>query len=169
MLKHRSVGLYSGVLKDAILLFKYKGYKCHGENLAQFVLRFLGEEEGLWGGIDLIVPVPLHRKKLGKRGFNQSLILARILAAQKNIPCDEKVLKKVRQGPPQTSLEAEDRLRNLKDVFMVKRSDRTSGKRVLLIDDVFTTGATLNECARMLLESGAMEVRALTVAQAAPV
>ncbi|MFC2158920.1 ComF family protein [Acidobacteriota bacterium] len=168
-MKHRSVGLYSGVLKDMILLFKYRGYKCLGHNLAQFTYRFLGKEESLWEGIDLILPVPLHRKKQGKRGFNQSLVLARFLGVQKNIPCDQKILKKVRQSPPQTSLEAEDRLRNLKDVFTVRRPDRISGKRVLLIDDVFTTGATLNECARMLLETGALEVRALTVAQAAPV
>ena len=167
--KHRSVGLYAGVLKDSILLFKYKGYKCLGKDLALYAHRFSGNDSALWQDVDLIVPVPLHRRKLGKRGFNQAQVLARILSEKKRIPMDGKALKKVRQSPPQTSLEAEDRVHNLTDVFRVAKPERVSGKTVLIVDDVFTTGTTLDECTRVLLEAGAREIRGLTVAQAAPV
>lgn len=126
----------------------------------------MGKEENLWWGTDAIIPVPLHPKKEKERGFNQAQLLGRELAKRKQIELIEDRLVKVNRTPPQTSLEAKEREKNLKGAFQVKNGEKIKGKVVLLVDDVFTTGSTLQECSLALRKAGALEVRALTVAQA---
>lgn len=163
---HRSCGLYAGKLKDIIILYKYRGFSVLGDFLAEFVIKSLGKEESLWWETDAILPVPLHPEKKKERGFNQSQILAKELARRKQIRLVEDQLVKVRRTLPQTSLEAKERENNLKGVFEIKDSEKIKGRIVLLVDDVFTTGSTLQECSLALRTAGALEVRALTVAQA---
>lgn len=163
---HRSCGLYQGLLKDLILLFKYHNYKVLGKKLGAYAFLSLGREEALWWKTDLLMPVPLHPKKRKQRGFNQSLILAKELSRKKRIPLVKNVLVKTKPTPPQTSLEADDRRANVKGAFGVRRAARIEGKIVLLVDDVYTTGATISECSRVILEAGAKDVRALTLARA---
>jgi ComF family protein len=153
-------------LKDIIILFKYRGYRVLGKELATFALRSLGREESLWWGVDSIVPVPLFPKKQKKRGFNQAAVLAEELARQKNIELIEGHLLKVKETPPQTSLEASDRRMNLRGAFEVVHDQGIRDKIVLLVDDVYTTGSTLQECSLALMKAGALEVRALTLALA---
>jgi competence protein ComFC len=155
-----------GKLKDIIILYKYKGYRVLGKALASFVHRTLGEDDSLWWHIDALVPVPLHPKKEAKRGFNQAKILALELSKLKNVPLMEKRLIKVRNTHAQTSLREIDRLGNLKGAFDVTHPEEIEGKVLLLVDDVFTTGATLQECTVALKKAGAQEIRALTLAQA---
>ncbi len=163
---HRSCGQYLGGLKDCIILFKYRGFRILGKALAAFALRALGEEEVLWWGVDGIIPIPLFPEKERKRGFNQASVVARELAKRKNVMFFKNWLVKVKNTPPQTSLEAADRQKNLKGAFAVLDFEGIKGKTVLLVDDVFTTGATLQECSLVLMKAGALEVRALTIAQA---
>jgi competence protein ComFC len=163
---HRSCGLYTGKLKDVILLYKYRGFIVLGDFLAEFIIKSLGREESLWWETDAILPVPLHPEKEKERGFNQSQILAKELAKQKQIRLFEGQLVKVKRTLPQTSLEAKEREVNLKGAFEVRDREKIMGKIVLLVDDVFTTGSTLQECSLALRAAGALEVRALTVAQA---
>jgi len=163
---HRSCGPYRGTLKDILLLFKYRGYGVLGKDLARYVLLCLGKEESLWWDVDDIVPVPLHPKRKRVRGFNQAWLIARELAAEKNLSLTDKCLVKIKSNSPQTSLEARERAANVKGVFSVKKKDQIKGKTVLLVDDVFTTGSTIFECSHELRRAGAKEVRALTVAQA---
>jgi ComF family protein len=163
---HRSCGLYFGSLKDTIILFKYRGFPVLSKALAEFILQTLGREEPLWWGVDCIVPVPLSSEKQKMRGFNQASELSRELARKKNIELIEGQLIKVRRTPPQTSLEASERRKNLLGAFEVVDSQCIKGKTVLLIDDVFTTGSTLQECSLALERAGALEIRALTLAQA---
>lgn len=163
---HRSCGPYSGSLKNTIILFKYRGYRVLDKALATFVLQTLGREESLWWGLDNIIPVPLFSEKQKKRGFNQASELARELARQKDIELIEGQLIKVKRTPPQTSLEASERRKNLKGAFEVVHDQGIKGKTVLLVDDVYTTGSTLQECSLALIKAGALEVRALTIAQA---
>ena len=163
---HRSCGLYTGKLKDIILLYKYRGFSVLGEFLAEFIVRSLGKEESLWWKTDAIIPVPLHSEKEKERGFNQAQILAKELARRKQIPLIGDQLVKVKRTLPQTSLEAKERENNLKGAFEVRDREKIRGKIVLLVDDVFTTGSTLQECSLALKAAGALEVRALTVAQA---
>lgn len=137
-----------------------------GSHLAEFVYKGLGREEKLWWETDFIIPVPLHPEKEKKRGFNQAGLLARELATRTQIKLVEDQLVKVRRTLAQTSLEAKGREKNLKGAFEVRNKEKIKDKIVLLVDDVFTTGSTLQACSLALRKAGALEVRALTVAQA---
>jgi ComF family protein len=164
--RHRSGARYEGVVKEVLLLFKYRGNEILGKALAELVIRSVGAEDDLWDGVDAVAPVPLHPRKLRKRGYNQAAILARRLAAIKGIRLEERLLVKVRNNPAQTSLAADERRENVRGAYLVKKPAAVRGRIILLVDDVYTTGATIGECARMLKRAGAKEVRAVTVAQA---
>lgn len=163
---HRSCHHYQGVVKDVILLFKYRKYRVLGKTLAHFVFESLGKEEDLWWEVEGIVPVPLHPKRQKQRGFNQAQDIARELARIKGIEVIENQLRKKKNVLPQTTLSGLDRQKNVKGAFEVQGEDRIKGKVLLLVDDVYTTGATIKECTLVLLKAGAKEIRALTVAQA---
>jgi competence protein ComFC len=163
---HRSCASYGGVLKDLILLFKYRRVTALAATLARFVEESLGGDETLWHAAEGLVPVPLHPKRKRERGFNQSRLLARRLSRLKTVPVIEGALVRTRNVPPQTSLRADDREANVRGAFAVRREARVRGRVLVLVDDVFTTGSTLGECSRALKAAGAEEVRALTIAQA---
>jgi competence protein ComFC len=163
---HRSCGSYSGRLRDVILLFKYRKYRVLGRPLAEFMQSTLQDHPQVWRNADLVVPVPLHKKRKRERGFNQSLILARHLSLWLKLPLDSGILFRPVFRPPQTSLNAAERRRNTRGVFAVKNPHKIQKKTVLLVDDVYTTGATLQECGRILLQSGARDIRAVTLARA---
>jgi ComF family protein len=114
---------------------------------------------------DLIIPVPLYPKRLRERGLNQSLILARILFPVETKAICSDILVRTRDTVPQTSLNGKERRRNLRGAFAVKRKEDVIGKGVCLVDDVFTTGTTVCECAGTLLRAGAKEVKVLTMAR----
>jgi competence protein ComFC len=163
---HRSSGGYRGRLKDALLLFKYRKYKPLGRELALFVHETKNKDNALWDGVDLIVPVPLHVRRARERGFNQSAVLAREIGRLRGIPVETRALRKIRNAPPQTSLERAGRLANIRGAYRAVHPERVRGRTLMLVDDVYTTGATLRECAAVLDAAGAKEVRAITVAQA---
>lgn len=118
---------------------------------------------------DLIVPVPLHLKRLSERGFNQAGVLARELGRKIKTPVSACALVRKNQTLPQTRLKRGERLQNVKGAFEVSDKSTVRGRRILLIDDVFTTGTTLSECAKILKrKGGASEVYALTVTRALP-
>lgn len=164
--RHRSCAKYTGRLKDIILLFKYRQLQVLGKDLANFGYRALGREEDLWWGVEAIVPVPLHPKRKKQRGFNQAQIIAKELAKLKGIELVERSLVKVKNVPPQTSLKAEERKKNVRGAFQVVKNEWIKGRVVLLVDDVYTTGSTISECSAALRKAGAKEVRAITLAQA---
>lgn len=163
---HRSCGLYRGEIKDVLLLFKYRGYKILGKPLASFIYQTWGQDESLWWGVDLIMPVPLHPLREKERGFNQAGVMARELAALKGVKFASDGLIKRIHTPPQTTLSGMDRCHNISGAFALKNKTVVEDKTVLILDDVYTTGATITECSTMLRKGGAKEVRALTVAQA---
>lgn len=116
-------------------------------------------------GVDLIIPVPLHFTRMFVRKYNQSAILARELSKQTGVKAEYKVLVKTKKTIPQVMCDSKQRMKNVKNAFAVKNFDLIKGKRIVLIDDVFTTGATLKECAKTLKKAGAKSVDALTVAR----
>ena len=152
---------------DLIAQFKFApfdpGWATH---LAELMHRAPQAEQFI-GEADIVSPIPLSRERLAERGFNQSLLLARRLGAGRKIQCD--LLLRVLHTPAQSQLTREQRLRNLRASFAVDplQTPRLRGRRVLLIDDVMTTGATLQTAASLLKKSGAFEVRALVLARTA--
>lgn len=118
-------------------------------------------------GADALIPVPLHRRRLRQRRFNQSLLLANAVSRASGVPVDPHMLMRVRATPTQGGLSAGGRTRNMAGAFRVRagRGDTVKGRRLVLIDDVHTTGATLEACARTLKRAGAADVRAITLAR----
>ena len=108
--------------------------------------------------MELIIPVPMFEKKQKIRGFNQSELLAEVLAERIHKQCSKNNLKRIRNTTPQNTLNAEQRKQNLQGAFAVENTEKVKGKTILLIDDIFTTGTTINECAKMLYDSGANKV-----------
>ena len=115
--------------------------------------------------VDLIVPVPLHPKRLRWRGFNQSLLLARQVSRLYEVPVDPFVLCRERETVPQTQLAEDERRKNVRGAFAITPGKLLKGTSVLLVDDVYTSGATANECSRVLVRAGAREVYVLTLAR----
>jgi ComF family protein len=154
----RSIGAYDGALRDIVHALKYDGRRSLAAPIAAR-MRVHGAD--VLDGADLAVPVPLHRIRFLRRGFNQAADLARHLG----VPC-QGALRRIRATPSQTDLPAARRHANVRDAFAVRRRAALAGRCVVLVDDVSTTGATLEACARVLRQAGAREVRALTAARA---
>ena len=163
----RSLGRYEGSLHDAIHRFKYHRMIPLGEALGK-LMGNLSIPGISWTSFDVIFPVPLHGKKLRARGYNQSAVLAKSLARVADLPLDVFSFRKVRETRPQTFLKAEARVKNVRGAFEVVNPAAVEGKRILLVDDVFTTGSTVREGVRELLRRGAADVAVLTAARAVP-
>ena len=114
-------------------------------------------------GLDLILPVPLHPRRLRWRGFNQSVLLGREVGRAWGLRLDPFVLIRKTETVPQTTLGLEERKPNVRGAFAIAPRRTVQGMRLLLVDDVYTSGATVNECARVLMRSGAREVQVLTL------
>jgi ComF family protein len=161
----RSLGVYESVLLDAIYAFKYGGNLTLGEKLG----RLMADHDYPAFRIadySLIVPVPLHPRRLRQRGFNQSVFLAREIVKRRGIAMDFRALSRIVDTESQAGLKKEERRSNIRKAFSIPDPERVRGRRILLVDDVYTTGSTLGECARILLKGGAEAVGALTLARA---
>lgn len=168
----RSTGVYKYTLMAVIHCFKYKGKIQLARPLGTLLFTaFINFWDKM--SIDLIVPVPLHVKKLRIRGFNPSFLLVkdwvRILELSSgrlpDIQVDINVLARKKWTEPQTGLGRKERLVNIKNAFNISDGSKITGKKILLVDDVYTTGATVNECAKVLLKGGAGHVDVLTLAR----
>ena len=134
--------------------------------MARLVYQGLKKDDRLWWGVEVLIPVPLHPARKKARGFNQSRVLARELGEIVNIGIIDGVLVKPVNVPPQTTLTAKERRKNIKGAFKVRDKAKIKDKTILLVDDVLTTGATIQDCSTVLINAGAKEVRGITVAQA---
>jgi len=161
----RAAVVFSGPVQELIHRFKY-GHKVHlCRPLGLLTARQLA---GFAAGAaaDLVMPVPLHKKRLRWRGYNQASLLAGSLAKQWRLPLVRQNLRRVRWTEPQINLAAGERELNVRGAFAVSNRDAVAGKRIILVDDVFTTGSTVAECARTLKRAGAEAVFIVTVARA---
>lgn len=152
-------------LIEALHRFKYG----RDVTLAPLLARFLAQHCPLPVDHDLIVPVPLDLARLRWRGFNQAAMLARPLARRHSRPWRPLVLRRCRRTPPQVGLGLEERRRNMAGAFAVRDDAAVRGRSILLVDDVMTTGSTVDECAKMLRRSGARRVDVVVLARAADV
>ena len=152
-------------LREVVQKFKYARKVSLGRPLGRLMARgcqeFLREIDP-----DVIVPVPLYPKRLRWRGFNQSVLLAREVSRAYGIPMDLFLLQRRHETAAQTRLAEEERRRNVRGAFALDPDRPIRGKRVLIVDDVYTSGATVNECSRTLKQGGANEIYVLTLARA---
>lgn len=155
---------YEDTVKECVHLFKYSGYLGLGDIFRDLMSDFI-KNNMLHKDIDLLVPVPVYHSKKRERGYNHAEILTRNLSTSFLIPMDSKNLKKIRWTRSQSELDRKKRLKNVKDSFFAVDKDVFRGKNVLLVDDVYTTGSTINECAGVLREAGARDVFSLTLAR----
>ncbi len=159
----RSLGEYEGSLREIIHYYKFGRKSYLSEPLADLMMKTL-DIKNIFGNIDVIIAVPLHRKRRKERGFNQAYLIARRLGNKLHIRVEGRVLLRIKKSMPQMDLPAHQRERNVMGAFKVMKAKRIRGKRILLIDDVMTTGATVNECAGALMKAGSKDVCVLTIA-----
>ncbi|MBC7319053.1 ComF family protein [bacterium] len=158
--KARSYALYEGVMRTAIIRFKFEKRKSLGLFLGEMLGKFASR---LAWNVDFIVPIPLSKERLKSRGFNQSEILALEVSKILRVPISLSLIR-IKETKPSINLNVEERLNNINRAFLLS-DNSLKGKRVLLVDDVYTTGATINEAGKTLLERDIKEVRAITLAR----
>ncbi|HKW57280.1 MAG TPA: ComF family protein [Candidatus Acidoferrum sp.] len=158
----RSYGVYEGALARAILLLKWERM----DPLAAWFAERLGDL-GSALAADVVAPVPLHRKRQKERGYNQAALISKPLARRLGLPHQELLLVRTKPRPDKQILTLDERWASVRGAFATRPGSQVDKRRVLLVDDVMTTGATLDACARALLSGGAAAVVGLTVARAA--
>jgi ComF family protein len=156
-----AAGIFEGPLREAIHVYKYRPLRSLGKHLSLW----MAEQVRMTVPLDLAMPVPLHKKRLRHRGFNQALLLAHGISERFAIPLSYDNLVRTRYTRPQVELSGRERAENVRGAFNLIRPQEIIDTRILLIDDVFTTGATMNECAKVLNDAGAASVTVLTLAR----
>ncbi len=158
----RSLGTFDDYYKKLIHRFKYDKKIPLGRWLAQSLGQVVARDKD-FADCDLVIPVPLHRSRHRERGFNQSEVLAKGVSQAINLPLEKEVLKRKKNTKDQTYLDARQRAENVRGAFVVTQLEKVNDREVILVDDVITTGATLNECAKMLKKAGAKKIFAATL------
>lgn len=159
----RAAFIYDDNSKDLIIDFKFHDKTSSAEVLANML--FVAGKD-IWAeNPDYLIPVPLHKKRLHKRRYNQSALLCKFLSLKTMVPSDYFSLERVINTVPQVSLTGAKRKNNLKKAFRLKNPEKFKNKSVVLVDDVKTTGSTLRECAKVLHNAGAKNIYSLTLAQ----
>lgn len=156
--------LYEGVMKEAIHLLKYKRKRRLMVPLEKIMKRYFDHIALPY--LDLVVPIPLHRKRFRERGFNQAELIADIVARYFRLKLVKNNLQRVKATKTQTTLSKKERIKNIKGAFQVKNKGEFQKKSLLLVDDVYTTGTTLKEAARVLKGVEAREIYLFTLARA---
>jgi ComF family protein len=161
----RSFAMYEGAVVRAILLLKFEQIEPLGTWFAERLAELVNAESNVLAA-DVVVPVPLHRERQRERGYNQAALLSKPLAKRLRLPHRAVLLMRTRARPDKQVLSLEERWESVRGAFATRPDSQVDNLRVLLVDDVLTTGATLDACARVLRDAGAKSVIGLTVARA---
>ena len=156
--------LSRGVVREFVHRFKYDRHFYLRHPLADWLAAALDDERIRAQPIGALVPVPLHSARFREREFNQADVLAELLAQRTGTPL-LRALKRIRYTTTQTRLDRHERMENLRNAFRVRQTSAVQNRHLVLVDDVFTTGSTVDECARVLRDAGAASVRVVTVAR----
>ena len=156
--------LSRGVVREFIHRFKYDRHFYLRHPLADWLAETLEDDRIRAQPFDALIPVPLHSARFRERDFNQAEILTELLAKRAGKPM-VRALKRIRYTTTQTRLDREQRMENLRNAFRVRHTSDVQSRHLVLVDDVFTTGSTVEECARVLRQAGAASVRVVTVAR----
>lgn len=154
---------YNEFIREKIYLYKYENYGYLYKPLGEILIKTI-YEKNLTENIDIITYVPIHRRRKAIRGYNQSELIAKYVSKSLDIPLSREKLIRVKNTKPQNKLNRYDRIKNIEGVFKIVDSIEFENKEILIIDDITTTGATIKECAQVLLEEGhAKKVDALAI------
>ncbi len=162
--KHFYIFKYEGIIREKLLEYKFYNksymYKCFGEIMIKNKKTF-----GFLKNYDIIIPVPIHKKRKLERGYNQTELICRFLA--KNIDTLQilNVLKKIQNTHPQSTLNKSERKNNVNGIYEIKNFYQLNNKKVLLLDDIYTTGSTVNECCKILRTSNPKQLDVITIAK----
>lgn len=159
----RSVFVYDDFSKKMILSLKFLDKTENAKILGK--LMFFSAKDIIEKDFDIIIPIPLHYRRILRRKYNQAGLLAKVLSKYCNKEISFTAVKRKKNNRPQVEFSGKSRIRNVKGVFEVKKKEEIKGKRILLVDDVYTTGSTMKECAKTLLKAGAKSVDFISVAR----
>lgn len=163
--EHLYIFKYEGIIRQKILEYKFKEKSYLYRSFSEMILnnkiniKFINK-------YDVLIPVPIHKDRMKTRGYNQSELIAKNLAYEiKNIKLESKVLIKTKNIVAQSSLNKKQRKNNIENVFIVRNKEEIINKNVLILDDIYTTGSTVNECAKILKEAGCKDIGVITIAK----
>ncbi len=154
---------YEGIIKEAVMRFKFFDKPSYCRAIGSIVTEKL-KNSLLSNCYDMIMSVPLHKKKKALRGYNQSLLVSRVISTKTGIPERSELIKRIKDTKSQSTLSRENRYFNTRDAFKITDTNEVKDKNILIFDDILTTGYTLNECSRVLKEAGARTVTAVVIA-----
>lgn len=155
---------YEDLIREKIISYKFNNKAYLYKTFSKIILK----NQKICGFLkkyDIIIPVPIHKKRKLERGYNQTELIAKEIANQTHLKLEKNILIKQKNIIPQSSLNKSDREQNIKNAFIVKNIEKIIDKKVLLFDDIYTTGSTANECAKVLKKQGAKQVGVLTIAK----
>ncbi|MEN6314956.1 MAG: ComF family protein [Clostridiaceae bacterium] len=158
-----SIFHYTGIVKESLIRFKFQNKPGYYRTYARLIAGRLAGMSDITQ-YDMVLSVPLHRKRELSRGYNQALLISRFIGRELKIPERSKFLKRLKQTEAQSLLDGQKRHENVQGAFIVTAPEKVGGKSILLVDDIMTTGSTLEECSRVLKQAGAAKIIALVVA-----
>lgn len=155
---------YDGIIRKVILNYKFKDKAYLYKTISNFLIKNKEFCEKV-KSYDIIMPVPISKKRFKERGYNQSLLIAKHIAQNLKINLENNCLYKHKNIIEQSKLNKEERAENIKGVYSIKNEEKIKNKKILLIDDIYTTGSTVNECCKMLIKANSNKIGVLTIAK----
>lgn len=155
---------YSGIIREKLISYKFRDHSYLDKTFSKIIIknkkicRFIKK-------YDIIIPVPIHKKRFRQRGYNQSELIARKVSQALEIPMETGILIKDKNNIAQSTLTKMERMQNAKNVYSVSNPSKIKNKKILVIDDIYTTGSTAEECSKMLKQAGASEIAVLVIAK----
>ena len=163
--KHLYIFQYEDIIREKLLKFKFENKSYLHRTFAEAILNNK-ENIKFIEQYDYLIPVPIHKKRKKHRGYNQSELIASTISEEvKNIKLKNNIIKKYKNIIPQSSLNKEQRVKNIINVYKITNKNIIKNKKILLLDDIYTTGSTVNECGRILIEGGCKEVGIITISK----
>lgn len=162
--KHAYIFKYEGIIRENLINYKFNEQSYLNETFENIIIK----NEKICRFIksyDIIIPVPIHKKRYKERGYNQTELIATRIAKNLGIQAITDVLIKVKNNKPQSELTKAEREQNIKNVYIIQNKQKIKNKAILIIDDIYTTGNTVNECSKIIKQAGAREIAVLTLAK----
>lgn len=160
---------YEGLIRKQILDYKFNGKSYKYKMLSNFIIKnfILNDKKAfqILSDYDIIIPVPISKKRLRERGYNQSELIAKEIARSLKIKLEKGCLYKIKNTIEQSKLDKKQRENNINDVYIIKNKENIVNKKILLLDDIFTTGNTVNECSRVLRQANPSKIGIITIAK----